>query len=102
MALMPDMETTTSTESPLLDKIPAEIRLLVYEEVLRFERPLVKVKPSTRPIRANTNLLLVNKQITQEALPALYKVSRRRTGAKTSNSPQTLTATCLNRATRLR
>lgn len=36
------MADASDGDSPLMDKIPAEIRLLIYEEVLRFEYPVTK------------------------------------------------------------
>lgn len=69
--------------SSFLHKIPDEIRLAVYTEVLRFDCPLTLDEDeddssdveSLSPGRAAVEILFVSKQIMSEALPILYEVS---------------------------
>lgn len=68
------MSTTRDGRSLLLDKTPISIRMRIFQEVLRFDHPLVKVKRASKRHGANTSLLRVNKQIKAEALPILYRV----------------------------
>ena len=59
-----------SEECLLLNRLPVELRLRIYEHVLSFERPL-KLRQVVAGSK-NTSILRANKQIYHEALPVLY------------------------------
>lgn len=67
-----------ASSEPPWNTLPAEIRIIIYEKVLRFKHPIKKrpiKKTGEAVIKKSFSLLLVNKQIHHEALPVLYDVS---------------------------
>lgn len=57
-----------------LDKLPTEIRIQIYEHLLRFDEPikLRQIIPGSKNLR----ILRTNRQIHDEALPVLYDINR--------------------------
>lgn len=61
-------------ELSAFEKLPAELRLKVYEELLKAEK--VRQRPDNylaRPYRFDTAILCVSKKIHDEAWPVLYR-----------------------------
>lgn len=69
MAAAPD--TKTPPECYFLTRLPAELRIRVYELLLAFRHP-IKLRQVVAG-SANTHLLRANRQIYSEALPVLYE-----------------------------
>ncbi|KAK4955099.1 hypothetical protein LTR10_007293 [Elasticomyces elasticus] len=77
---------------PLLTKLPSELRIRIYEDVLRFDNP-IKLRQHV-PGSESTTILRCNRQIYHEALAVLYdvnivSVSRNDFCAKTTSALQT-------------
>ncbi|KAK5678874.1 hypothetical protein LTS10_008529 [Elasticomyces elasticus] len=88
------MATSVSQHQPcrLLTKLPSELRIRIYEDVLRFDNP-IKLRQHV-PGSESTTILRCNRQIYHEALAVLYdinivSVSRNDFCAKTTSALQT-------------
>ena len=57
-------------------KLPPELRVMVYEFALQFERPIRKSIPKHEPPKGRVpGILLVNRLAYAEAMPILYEVN---------------------------
>ncbi|KAK5724234.1 hypothetical protein LTR17_013520 [Elasticomyces elasticus] len=69
------MATSVSQHQPcpLLTKLPSELRIRIYEDVLRFDNP-IKLRQHV-PGSESTTILRCNRQIYHEALAVLYDIN---------------------------